>query len=66
MVAETLAEKHFDLAFQVIYQFNLPGNSIMLHACLFCETNLYGLPLLIYCINVTEVLLFYVDNSCSG
>ncbi|KAG0495156.1 hypothetical protein HPP92_006150 [Vanilla planifolia] len=25
MVAETLAEKHFDLAFQVIYQFNLPA-----------------------------------------
>lgn len=27
-VAETLAEKHFDLAFQVIYQFNLPAVDI--------------------------------------
>ncbi|KAI0493860.1 hypothetical protein KFK09_023985 [Dendrobium nobile] len=28
VVAETLAEKHFDLAFQVIYQFNLPAVDI--------------------------------------
>lgn len=25
-IAETLAERNFDLAFQVIYEFNLPGN----------------------------------------
>lgn len=25
-IAETLVEKNFDLAFQVIYEFNLPGN----------------------------------------
>lgn len=25
-IAETLVERNFDLAFQVIYEFNLPGN----------------------------------------
>jgi len=25
-IAEVLVEKNFDLAFQVIYEFNLPGN----------------------------------------
>jgi len=33
-VAETLSEKHFDLAFQVIYEFNLPGNEHLLDTIL--------------------------------
>lgn len=32
-IAETLIERNFDLAFQVVYEFNLPGGCIFVPFC---------------------------------
>jgi zinc finger FYVE domain-containing protein 26 len=33
MVVETLAEKHFDLAFRMLHEFDLPGTNITFNVC---------------------------------
>lgn len=37
MVVETLAEKHFDLAFRMLHEFDLPGINIGFSMCSFCS-----------------------------
>jgi len=37
MVVETLAEKHFDLAFRMLHEFDLPGINIGFCMCSFCS-----------------------------
>jgi zinc finger FYVE domain-containing protein 26 len=36
MVVETLAEKHFDLAFRMLHEFDLPGINIGFKLSLLC------------------------------